>query len=308
MQPSARQAKDHTLIEEATEIRLRAERRAGEMLRDMATTGERVKSGGQTRIEYPKVTLSEIGVSKMESSKWQLLARLDEARFEERVKAMKRQAASAAGVRQAAEIIEAAERDPVRFGRLVEEMDRVKNIAGPYRTLQRMLDGDRVAGLVVRVGRVRTLVIDPPWQWDMSGRAALDYAMMSLDDIAALSVADWVEDDAHLWLWTTNAHMTHACRFMAGWGFVQKAVLTWVKPPPFGIGAYLRNSTEHALFGVRGELATKAEAASIPTHFEAPRGKHSEKPERFYEIVRAACQTPYGEAFQRSMRADFANV
>jgi N6-adenosine-specific RNA methylase IME4 len=49
---------------------------------------------------------------------------------------------------------------------------------------------------------------------------------------------------------------------------------------------YFRNSTEHVLFGVRGHLRTRVD--NIPTHFEAPRLEHSEKPERFYEIVRAA--------------------
>jgi N6-adenosine-specific RNA methylase IME4 len=98
--------------------------------------------------------------------------------------------------------------------------------------------------------------------------------------------------------------MTRAVDLMAHWGFQHKTVLTWVKPR-WGLGSYFRNSTEHVLFGVRGELRTRSD--SIATHFEAPLGEHSEKPEKFYEIVREASYPPYGEAFQRQDRPDFTN-
>jgi hypothetical protein len=44
MQAYARQAKDTTMITQATEIRMRAERRAGELLIEMAGRKERAKS------------------------------------------------------------------------------------------------------------------------------------------------------------------------------------------------------------------------------------------------------------------------
>ena len=80
--------------------------------------------------------------------------------------------------------------------------------------------------------------------------------------------------------------------------------LTWVKPR-IGFGQYFRNRTEHVLFAIKGDLAVRCH--NISTVFEAPQGKHSEKPERFYEIVRQASPGPYGEVFQRNPRPDFVN-
>src|SRR5262245_35886581 len=87
----AQQARDVTLIAKATEIRLRAERRAGELLAEMKQRGERQKAGeasaGNSRTRRPLSTpkLSDIGVSKTQSSRWQKLAALDKDEFETKV-------------------------------------------------------------------------------------------------------------------------------------------------------------------------------------------------------------------------------
>ncbi len=166
----------------------------------------------------------------------------------------------------------------------------------------------RVKELIVAPGRYRTLVVDPPWDYEWLspfGRAALGYATMNHEELLALPVESWAEDDAHLYLWVTNSFMTRGVELMARWGFAHKTVLTWCKPR-IGLGAYFRNASEHVLFGVRGELRTRSD--SISTVFGAPVGAHSEKPERFYEIVREASHPPFGEAFQRQARPDFRSV
>src|SRR5215831_9738818 len=81
MQAYAKQAKDTTLITQATEIRMRAERRAGEMLIEMAEREERHagKAAKGSRVATPTTApkLSDLGINKTQSSRWQALAALD---------------------------------------------------------------------------------------------------------------------------------------------------------------------------------------------------------------------------------------
>jgi N6-adenosine-specific RNA methylase IME4 len=173
-------------------------------------------------------------------------------------------------------------------------------------------DEARVLKLAPVVGKFRTLVIDPAWEYDwlsLAGRAKPGYAMQTLDQLRTLDLRQWADPaGCHLYCWVTNNFFYEGGKIVEHWGFQHRVVLTWVKPPPFGLGSYFRNSTEHVLFATLGETTTRHAAASIPTLFEAPRGEHSEKPERFYDIVRAASYPPYGEANQRKSRPDFANL
>jgi N6-adenosine-specific RNA methylase IME4 len=187
------------------------------------------------------------------------------------------------------------------------------DVSKVLRLLRVAEDEARVLSLRPKPGKYRTLVIDPAWEYDwlsLAGRAKPGYAMQTLDELRILDLKQWADEEAgcHLYCWVTNNFMAEGCKLVANWGFQHRTVLTWSKPPPFGLGSYFRNSTEHVLFATLGETTTRPAAASIPTHFEAPRGEHSEKPEKFYEIVRAASYPPYGEGNQREARTDFTNL
>jgi hypothetical protein len=58
---------------EAAVLRIEAQARAGELLREMAARGEREQRGGD-RAKSHGVTLPDLGISRMESSRWQHLA------------------------------------------------------------------------------------------------------------------------------------------------------------------------------------------------------------------------------------------
>lgn len=79
----ARQAKDTELIAKATEIRVRAQRRAGEMLTQAAENGQRGK--GRPKKESRAAILSDIGLTSDESSRYQKLAAIPAEQFEDHV-------------------------------------------------------------------------------------------------------------------------------------------------------------------------------------------------------------------------------
>jgi hypothetical protein len=83
----ARQAKDSELIQFATEIKVRAERRCGELLTSSAMNGERATRerhgrGGQVAACDQPPTLAEMGLTKDQSSRYQQLAAMPDAHFE----------------------------------------------------------------------------------------------------------------------------------------------------------------------------------------------------------------------------------
>ncbi|MFV8308241.1 MT-A70 family methyltransferase [Mycobacteroides chelonae] len=149
--------------------------------------------------------------------------------------------------------------------------------------------------------RYRTILADPPWDTHQRGtRGAIrHYPLMSLDRIKAMPVSDLAADDAHLWLWVTNATLRDGYDVMAAWGFTPRSPLTWCKPR-LGLGNYLRNSTEHLLLGTKGSAPVRFRAQ--PTWLFAPVQDHSHKPEEVYGVIERLSDGPYLELFARRPR------
>lgn len=168
-------------------------------------------------------------------------------------------------------------------------------------------------------GPFTTIVADPPWRYRDKLRmgvkkdgtphkghrgAESHYPCMSLDEIKSIPVSDIAADNAHLYLWTTNAFVVEAHAISYAWGFRVRTMITWVKPQ-MGMGHYFRGSTEHVLFGVRGRLSSLRHNAK--TYFTADRTKHSKKPDVFYRLVESMSPGPYIELFSRERRLGWSS-
>ena len=152
-------------------------------------------------------------------------------------------------------------------------------------------------------GTYSTLVLDPPWRFDVAGPGARSsaeshYPTMSLSEITDLELPQ-VATDSHLYFWCPTQFLVPAHEIVEGYGFTVRSVLAWVKPHALGIGRYFRGGWEPVLFATKGELAL--EVRNQPSWFEAPRTRHSAKPAHFItEIVEKCSPGPYIEMFARS--------
>lgn len=272
---------------DAAEIRLRAERRLGELTSELPKQhGARGKAGpgrgkngvAQSDSVLSPPTLAEQGIKKQDAAKWQQLAKIPEKKFEkfvEETKAKGERLTSSAPLKMVRQEKKAA---------LAEEL-RAKPV--PQVT-----------------GRFDVVVIDPPWLYekraeDVTQRGQVDYPQMELEAIKALPVAARAEDNCILWCWTTNAFMRAALECLDAWGFTEKTILTWGKDR-MGNGDWLRGKTEHCILAVKGSpIVTLTNQTTL---LGAPVREHSRKPGEFYTLVESLCPGTKLDMFGREPR------
>ena len=168
--------------------------------------------------------------------------------------------------------------------------------------------------------KFRCVVADPPWMHDdqLPGEtrgAGHQYPVMPTVDICRL-VLPPIADDAVLLLWRVASMQQDALDVVRAWGFAVKSEFTWVKTTMkkgkptnrlhFGMGRQVRAAHEVCLIATRGRVEPLNK--STRSVFAAPVGRHSEKPEKFYDIVRELYAGPRVELFARQLRPDFVTL
>jgi N6-adenosine-specific RNA methylase IME4/DNA-binding CsgD family transcriptional regulator len=162
-------------------------------------------------------------------------------------------------------------------------------------------------------GLFKCVVFDPPWPIEKIEREErprqgqeLDYPTLSLEEIDAQCgkfLKDHADPDGcHIYLWTTHRFLPDAFNLFNSWEAKYSCLMTWVKPTGFTPFSWMYN-TEHVLFGRIGSLPLLKKGMKLS--FEAKIGKHSEKPDVFYERVRAASPEPRIDRYARKSREGF---
>jgi len=147
--------------------------------------------------------------------------------------------------------------------------------------------------------KYQIIVIDPPWQVkkiqnkQRPNQVEMDYTMMSLDEIKNLPIKKLADDNCWIFLWTTQKYLWDSKSIIEGWGFNHKLTMVWEKTYGRSAGMALygfRWNAEFILVGTLGKKDMFPKAKLIPAVFQAENIRHSEKPQKFYDII-----SPLGE-------------
>ena len=274
MQVYAKRARNTKLIADATAIKKRAERRLGEMMEEIRQAGKLAKPPGGSKkrprkdrvFKKPDPSLATQGIDKNLADRARKAAALPAKDFEESVeRAVKR-------------VVAAAE---------------VKGVTGSAATKahRAAVAAAAKAGGVTEAPKAKVRVVYADPSWDYGAHSQPDYQTdprdhyppMTLEEICDLPVKDWVEDDAVLFLWVTSPMLRKSFEVVDAWGFEYKASFVWNKIK-HNMGHY--NSVRHEFLLVCTRGSCKPDVKKLINSVQSiERGKHSQKPAEFYEII-----------------------
>lgn len=160
------------------------------------------------------------------------------------------------------------------------------------------------------IDKYDVVVMDPPWPMKKILREVsplqneFDYPTMSIEEIRAFPIPDILADNSHFFLWTTQKYLPAGIQLLEDWGLDYILTMVWHKPggfQPFGLPQY---NCEFVLYTHQGNPKF-VDTKKFPTCFCAPRGKHSEKPGEFYDMISRVCTGSKIDIFARKKREEW---
>jgi N6-adenosine-specific RNA methylase IME4 len=262
MRAYAKQAKNKTLEIDAAEIRIRAERRVGELIEAQREAVGLAKPGRKSiGVHETPITLTEAGIDKALAKRARTFAAVDGHAFENLIDEWRR--------------------------RVQAETERVTV------NLLRLGARPRRPGVAVPEGEYRLLYADPPWRYEhpVTDSRAIEnqYPTMTVEEICALPVP--AAADAVLFLWATSPKLRSAFEVLDAWAFDYRTCAVWDKGT-IGMGYYFRQQHELLLVAAKGALPVPDPSERVSSVIRAPRDRvHSRKPVAVVELLEAMYPT-----------------
>lgn len=288
MRVYARQAKNRDAEIDAAEIRIRAERRIGELIGEAKAVGQIAE--GRPRAENPatregfsRVALADAGIDHKLSSRAQQLAKLPDDEFAWQLSGW-RDKAKEEGARVTVRLLKGDAQKTKAEARAVKEelLGRIQ-----------LESHEPIYGVVLE---------DFEWDYQVRSRetgmdrhASNHYPTANGAHTPEEIVACTAErmkcgaPDCLLAMWVPVPHLAIGVEVMRLRGFKYVSSGVWVKYKPgagIGMGHWMRIDHEILLLGARGKIMCPAEGMQRRSVFDIPASRrHSEKPEAVAEML-----------------------
>lgn len=136
--------------------------------------------------------------------------------------------------------------------------------------------------------RFAVILADPPYEYEFTqaeNRAVENhYPTMTLEAMKNLPIGEITDKDCVLLLWAPPPKLQEAITLLTAWAFSYRSGIVWVKDK-IGMGYYARAQHEHLLIATKGNPPVPPPDKRPSSVIRAPRGRHSEKPEKVYELI-----------------------
>jgi DNA modification methylase len=253
----------------AAEIKLRAERKAGELLA-AAELAKGHRFTGASQSEAPaEITLDSLGVSHKESHKWQAIAAVPAEQFENHVAECKEQQK------------EIRTGEFVKIGQQIKraakcKLSEVNDVANEPNSEWRLINAEVLDGLEqIRLSgeRARLIFTDPPYNIGVDYGDGQDADLRSDDDYLGW-VVEWLDicreiltDDGSLWVMIGDEYAAEYATILKGMGLTIRSWIKWYETFGVNCSNKFNRTSRHIFYAVKDpkRFVFHREAVSRPS-------------------------------------------
>ncbi len=288
------------IIKKASEIKLRSERRAGQILLEMpkdkgGNPNLIAKSPNPSQASRGYHNLEDLGITYNQSSQWQKIAKMPEETFEEYIEEEKDITTS--GI--------------IRVAKITEKLATVEAKEKEYQE-QVTKENDFDIDIYNTDKKFDIIYADPAWDYYKGGdhNQSLNYSTMTMHDIENIPVDKISSDNSILFLWVTFPILKESFNVIEKWGFSYSTCgFNWVKRNKkgegyfFGLGNWTRSNSELCLIATKGSPVRINN--SVHQILDDPLTVHSAKPKRVRSLItQLVGELPRIELFSRNEDQD----
>lgn len=160
--------------------------------------------------------------------------------------------------------------------------------------------------------KYKTIVIDLPWDIGVCApiqihskqlRAKLPYETMSDSELMNFDINRFADENCDLFLWTTKGKIHTALHIIEKWGFHYANLFAWNKRDGINHNG-VHHVLEFVIYAYKGKNGLDY-SKPMDSYFEAKRIKHSQKPDKFYQLIRERTKEPRIDIFARKRHYGF---